>query len=106
MSSSQRIRRKTYKFRAECIVDVMTWIVLAKPDSYRITKPVAGAMDVVVEYATSVAGGLIEPMRRVSDGHVMIESHALASKYTGRRNSELSDRYPERDTVVLSEVLS
>ena len=99
---------KTYKFRAETIVDVITWLVLSTgkraPHTYTITQPRPIVWpDVEVTYTSDIEGGLVEAMYRVSDGHVMIQTHALVDKYTGERDDDRE--WPELEPVVLSELI-
>jgi len=100
---------RTFRFRAECVIDVITWLMLCDeldpPFTYRITKADTMRADVDVEYTTDVAQGLVHAMRSVADGQMMIETHALAEKYTGERDSRLSERYPAEEPVVLPDLI-
>jgi hypothetical protein len=84
-----------YRFRAECRVDVdrlfrllgarfgKTTIVNLDLDSVPLP-------DVEVELATGLSlEGLRDIMRRVVDGHVMVQTVAPRDEYTGERDYDL-----------------
>lgn len=82
---------KTYKFRAECLVDVIKLRRIAQQSAYSM--PVFSTMkityddrfpDVEVTVKTNRPKCLKCLMRKVPDSHVMIETFAKKSQYTGK----------------------
>ena len=76
-----------YKFRAECLDDVLELLRLIGADvhEWRLFKH-GEWPDVVVELKVQMTlMMLIGVMREVVDGHVMVETVAPIDKYTGER---------------------
>ncbi len=81
----------SYRFRAECQVDVdeLRRLIGTKLDRITIVNT-APYPDVEVEIETSFSlDELRNLMRQVLDGHVMVQTVAPITEYTGERNYEL-----------------
>lgn len=84
---------KRFKFRAECRADVSAAVaVLVESRALRCfnTEPVAAFPDVVVSLVVSSfkdfdIEDIRDLLRKVEDGHVMVETLDYADKYTGER---------------------
>jgi 2-keto-3-deoxy-6-phosphogluconate aldolase len=75
-----------YKFRAECLIDVVKFLKCAHLLAYRIENIGYGFPDVEVTlFSKSDLTEIKRLMRQVPDGHVMIETLAGARVYTGDR---------------------
>ena len=78
---------KHYKFRAECEHDVDELRKRLGMKCCKIVKTIKYYFpDVVVDlYTTLSLQGIKDEIREIEDGHVMIETVALAEEYTGER---------------------
>jgi hypothetical protein len=83
--------RKVYRFRAECERDVNELRRRLGMKLYRVTVTTEVPFpDAEVEIETSLALEEIrDAMRRVVDGHVMVQTLARRSQYTGERDYDL-----------------
>lgn len=91
VSLAADININTYRFRAECQVDVdeLRRLIGTKFDRTTIVNT-APFPDVEVEIETSLSlHELQDLMRQVVDGHVMVQTVASAAEYTGERNCDL-----------------
>jgi hypothetical protein len=82
---------RVYRFRAECEHDVgeLRRLLGAKLDKITITNsPPFPDVDVKLEIGLSL-DELRDVMRRVVDGHVMVQTVARSEEYTGERDYEL-----------------
>ena len=79
-------RKQTYKFRAECIHDVLRFMEKARFHyDVKITRK-AAFPDVIVELATKECLSSITAIfKEISDSHVMLETIQLKNLYTGER---------------------
>lgn len=77
----------TYKFRAECLTDVINAIKNFGENQYKLTIEVESPFpDAVVEMETEMSQEEIhEAMAEIEDGHVMLETLATKEEYTGER---------------------
>jgi hypothetical protein len=78
-----------YKFRAECEHDYKEFKKLIQKEivNEEITPLMAGFPDIVVEFDSSlVINELQNVLRKVEDGHVMLQTIALSENYTEKRN--------------------
>lgn len=79
-----------YKCRAECFTDVARWFLATDLPGFFCEPAIKGHKtyaDVTVEFRSLASlRDLRESMRKVADCHVMAETLALASEYTGERN--------------------
>ncbi len=78
-----------FKFRAEglCDVDRLKGVLRKRGKRIRMTideKPPWIDVDVEME-TTETLGDIKDSMRKVSDGHVMLQTIALKDEYTGER---------------------
>ena len=80
------MKKQTYKFRAECIHDVLEFMSKAKfPYDIKIVRKSAFP-DVVVELATKECLNSITAIfHGISDSHVILETIQLKKLYTGER---------------------
>jgi hypothetical protein len=80
------MRKQTYKFRAECIHDVLEFMGKAK-FQYDIKIERKGMFpDVVVEIATKESiGAIVAIFNKIPDTHVIIETIQPKKLYTGDR---------------------
>lgn len=86
-SVSRSRRVQTYKFRAECFQDVYNFLkrVPGQPQ-FRIER--GGVFpDCEIEFRSNMTTGqLKEILNDIPNSHVMVETLALASEYTGIRD--------------------
>lgn len=80
-----------YRFRAECIVDVesLQQVLAAEKVSFKMKierDSVFPDAEVWIKAPTASIDSLRGYMRRVVDGHVMVQTLALADDYTGERD--------------------
>lgn len=81
---------KEYKFRAECEIDVDELRKIMGRECLKISKEISVFPDTNVSILTTLdLNALRNEMRKVVDGHVMIQTVALKSDYTGERDYEL-----------------
>lgn len=83
-----------YKFRAECIADVknlLNELPLEKLLAYKATPDEIGLPDVEIEIelVNFTFNNYLEAIRKVEDGHVMLQTIASTKCYTGERNYDL-----------------
>lgn len=80
------MRKQTYKFRAECINDVLEFMKLAKFE-YDIKIIRKGLFpDVVVEIATKEnLKSIVSIFKLIPDSHVILETIQPKKTYTGHR---------------------
>lgn len=83
------MRKQTYKFRAECIHDVLEFMGKAK-FQYNIKIERKGLFpDVVVEIATKESmESIVNVFNKIPDTHVIIETIQTKKLYTGDRTRE------------------
>lgn len=81
---------KEYKFRAECEIDVDELRKILGRKCLKVSKEVSTFPDTNVNLLTILdLNELQNEMRKVSDGHVMLQTLALKEDYTGERNYNL-----------------
>lgn len=83
------MKKETYKFRAECLYDVIKFMQKAtfKYD-LKISKK-SGFPDVIVEISTKESiFNLASIIASIDDAHVMIETIQLRKLYTGERDQK------------------
>lgn len=81
---------KIYRFRAECNHDVEELMKLIGKNIMSITRTRGALPDTYVEFSTSLSLAQIRnAMRKVVDGHVMLQTVALKEDYTGERDYDL-----------------
>ncbi len=81
---------KHYKFRAECETDVNRLRKRIGTKCHRIIKDIGMFPDTEVDlYTTMSLDDVRNEMRKIPDGHVMLQTIALAENYTGERDEEL-----------------
>lgn len=74
----------TYKMRAECLIDVVQFLTAISVYSYVIESTDNRFGDVTIEFTCPLdVATLKENMATIQDGHVMLETVALESDYTG-----------------------
>ena len=79
-----------FKFRAECETDVNKLRKIMGRRCHKTVKEIGCFPDTEVDlYTTMSLDDLRNEMRKITDGHVMLQTVALAEDYTGERNYEL-----------------
>lgn len=82
---------QTYKMRAECAHDLAAFMVTVPVQSFRADKVVINGIqlpDMVAEFTSSLSLKEIKAaIADIEDGHVMLETVALQSEYTGKRGA-------------------
>lgn len=83
------MRKQTYKFRAECIHDVLEFMKKAKFE-YDVKIERKGLFpDVVVEIATKEGiDSIVSIFKKIPDSHVVLETIQPKNLYTGDRVRE------------------
>ena len=83
------MRNQTYKFRAECIHDVLEFMKKAKFE-YDVKIERKGLFpDVVVEVATKESiDSIVSIFKKIPDSHVILETIQTKKLYTGDRVRE------------------
>ena len=85
-----------FKFRAECLHDVVELLKIMPVQSYQIRT--IGVLDVEVEFRCEVGRGrVISYMDQIPDSHVMIQTLRNADEYTGTRYVEGEKFYRKCD---------
>lgn len=81
---------KVYRFRAECNHDVQEFLKIAGKNIMEITVTRGSLPDTYVEFTSTMSLEKIrKSMRKVVDGHVMLQTVALKEDYTGERDYDL-----------------
>ncbi|PIF60055.1 lipopolysaccharide core heptose(II) kinase RfaY [Flavobacterium sp. 2] len=81
---------KEYKFRAECEIDVDELRKIMGRKCLKINKEIGVFPDTNVNLLTTLdLNELRNEMRKIDDGHVMIQTVALKEVYTGERDYDL-----------------
>ena len=80
-----------YKFRAECEHEVNELLVGLGMKCLKMVKTIAYYFpDTEVDLHTTLSLAEIRnAIRKIADGHVMLQTVALAAEYTGERNFDL-----------------
>lgn len=81
--------KHTYKMRAECIADLTSFLEKVPVESFSAKHMKIQDVilpDLVIEFSSPLKLTEIRnAMAEIIDGHVMLETVALASEYTGER---------------------
>jgi hypothetical protein len=84
-----------YKFRAECSLDALTFKdnTIGLTDNFEITQQDIDGLpipDVDVEFESDLSlDEIIDEMRDIIDGHVMLQTVKPIGEYTGERDYDL-----------------
>ena len=79
-----------FKFRAECIADVLKLKERLGGRCLKMIMEIEQFPDTVVDlYTTMSLDDLRNEIRSIEDGHVMLQTIALEKDYTGKRDYEL-----------------
>ena len=78
-----------FKFRSECIYDIIRFVGSNKHKDYIkfIIEKDSELPDCTVEFTTDLSKEtILDVMRKISDSHVMMQTLAVKSEYTGIRD--------------------
>ena len=79
-----------FKFRAECVTDVLQLRIRLRVDCLKTIMEIGQFPDTVVDlYTTMSLDEVKKEIRSIEDGHVMLQTIALEHDYTGERDYEL-----------------
>jgi hypothetical protein len=79
---------RIFKLRAECLQDIFLFIeaLQYKANNFKIIN-IEQYPDKELEFETNIQfGAIIEILRSIPDGHVMVQTLSLIEDYTGKRN--------------------
>ncbi|MCG3175401.1 MAG: hypothetical protein MOGMAGMI_00330 [Candidatus Omnitrophica bacterium] len=89
LTNGYKMRKQTYKFRAECIHDVLEFMKKVKFEYDVKIKRKGSFPDVIVEIATKESiESIVSIFKKIPDSHVILETIQPKKLYTGDRLRE------------------